>query len=105
MAAPRGMRGLALIALVAGIAGCSAAPRVGDTLSLTGTLVLKGSEPRPTPVLVRDAGEQWELQGVAPATSRQLQNRKVQARGVVTRAAAEGPLLPALRVQEIGPAR
>lgn len=99
----RAMRFLALGALLAALAGCGAAPRVGDDMSLTGTLVLKGSEPRPAPVLVRESGEQWELESVAADAARDLQNRRVRARGVVTRAPGAGPLLPALRVTGIEP--
>lgn len=89
-----------LLAAAAG-AGCSAQPRVGDALRLTGTLVLKGNEPRPTPVLVRTADEQWELQEVGADALGRLQNRRVEARGVVTRAPGHGVLLPALRVREL----
>lgn len=94
----------ALVATALAVAGCSAAPRVGDPLTLQGTLVLKGNEPRTAPVLVRSSSEQWELQQVAPATAAALQNRKVQATGVVARTAGQGPLLPALRVTHLQPA-
>jgi len=91
----------AVVATALAVAGCSAAPRVGDALTLQGTLVLKGNEPKTTPVLVRSPSEQWELQQVAPATAAALQNRKVQATGVVARTPGQGPLLPALRVTQL----
>lgn len=86
------------LAAAAALAGCSATPRVGDPLTLRGTLVLKGSAPRTTQVLVRSPSEQWELQQVSPAQSAPLQNRQVEATGVVTRAPGDGFLPPALRV-------
>jgi hypothetical protein len=89
-----------LAATLLALAGCSAAPRVGDTLALHGTLVLKGNEPVVTAVLVRGASEQWELQQVTRADSAALQNRKVQATGVVTRTASRA-VLPALRVTDL----
>lgn len=97
---PRSLRILLAAAAALALAACSAAPRLGDTLSLEGTLVLKGNAPMTVPVLVRSGTEQWELQQVAPATATALQNRKVQATGVVARTAGAGRL-PALRVSEI----
>ena len=90
-----------LVAALA-VAGCSSAPGVGDALTLHGTLVLKGNAPRTTPVLVGQDAQQWELQQVQDATATALQNRKVQARGVVTRTSQQG-LLPALRVTDLKP--
>jgi hypothetical protein len=89
-----------IAAVAVALAGCGAAPRVGDTLTLQGTLVFKGNEPVVTPVLVSDASVQWELQQVAPAAAASLQNRKVQATGVVTRTPGTG-VLPALRVTDL----
>jgi hypothetical protein len=89
-----------LAASLLALAGCSATPRVGDALTLHGTLVLKGNEPFAAAVLVRGASAQWELQQVARTAAAPLQNRKVQATGVVTRTASPG-WLPALRVTEL----
>ncbi|HEX2546907.1 MAG TPA: hypothetical protein VHL79_18640 [Ramlibacter sp.] len=93
---------LAVLLSVLALAGCNAAPRVGDTLTLHGTLVLKGNAPRTTPVLVRSDTEQWELQQVQDATATALQNRKVRASGIVGRTPQQG-LLPVLRVTALAP--
>lgn len=97
---PRVLPLLAPVLLALITAGCSAAPKVGDSLALQGTLVIKGNEPVTTPVLVRSDTEHWELQGVAPATASALQNSQVEARGRVTRAPG-GTLLPALAVTNL----
>lgn len=97
------MKRLALLAVAtlgALAGGCSVAPQVGETLTLQGTLVIKGNEPRTVAVLVRTSSEQWELQDVEPATFAALQNRKVEATGRVSRAPG-GALLPALRVNAL----
>lgn len=92
------------LAAVLAAAGCSATPVDGAAV-LEGTLVLRGNEPHVSFVLVRPAGEQWELQDVPAATGRRLQNRTVRVTGVVTRAPGGGWQLPALRVSQLQPAR
>jgi hypothetical protein len=91
---------LAAALLAVALAGCSASARVGDRLTLQGTFVLKGNEPVVTPVLVRSASQQWELQEVPRTSWVGLQNRTVQATGVVTRPESQA-LRPALRVTEL----
>lgn len=88
-------------ALALAAAGCSATPSAGTRVALEGTLVLRGNEPHTSFVLLRPDGEQWELQEVAPEAGRPLQNREVQATGVVTRPPGAGARLPALRVTQL----
>ena len=95
-------------ALVASLAflGCSTAasvPAVGDKAVLTGTVVLKGSEPMTTVVLVQADKAQWELQGVLPKSVDDLQNKTVTAEGTVLRATLSGMLLPSLKVTKLTP--
>lgn len=92
---------IAVSALALAGAGCSATPTIGASLTLEGTLVLKGNEPHVTPVLVRSATEQWELQQVAREKAATLQNTRVEAAGVVTRAPGQGSQLPALAVTSL----
>ncbi|MFL6693921.1 MAG: hypothetical protein ACJ8GO_13275 [Ramlibacter sp.] len=102
MSRNRFLAAAASLALVAA-AGCSAGPLVGSAIVLQGTLVIQGNEPVTTPVLITQGQGRWELQGAEPSRVRELQNRQVQATGIVTRRDPGGAQLPALRVSEIAP--
>jgi hypothetical protein len=95
------------IALIAAFAfsGCAATPPApGQTVTLTGKLVLKGSAPMIRPTLQVDEGNHWDLTAVDRATAIALQNRRVTVVGKVTPAGTEPTLLRSLRVTALKPA-
>lgn len=77
-----------------------AAPRVGDTLTLQGRLVMKGNDPVFIPVLVTGKG-QWELRGLDAKKALALQARPLTVTGTVLQATGAGPSLPKLEVQQV----
>jgi hypothetical protein len=89
------------VTLALAAAGCSATPAADDRLVLEGTLVLRGNEPHTSFVLLRPDGTQWELLDVSAEAGRPLQNRQVQATGVMARPPGAGLRLPALRVTQL----
>lgn len=82
----------------------AAAPRalkVGEQVTMTGRLALKGSMPMIQAVLTRETGERWELTGIPRPTAARLQNKRVTVEGKVVRAAATHMLRPSLAVSSI----
>lgn len=91
-----------VLATVALVTSCALAPGLaGDTRTLEGKLVQKGSAPMPQPVLVLQDRQQWELEDVPAPRAEALQNRTVTVEGVVVRPKKDGILLPRLRVTRL----
>lgn len=79
----------------------SPAPEVGEQVTMSGKLVIKGSMPMLQAVLTRETGERWELKGIQPLTAARLQNKRVLVEGKVVRAKASPMLLPSLTLTNI----
>lgn len=77
------------------------APVVGESVTMTGRLTIKGSMPMLQAVLTRETGERWELKGIQPLTAARLQNKKVSVQGKVVRATPTPMLLPSLTLTGI----
>lgn len=75
--------------------------KVGERVTLTGQLVIKGSMPMLQAVLIRESGERWELKDVQPMDAARLQNKAITVEGKVARNAATAMLYPSLAVTGI----
>lgn len=96
---------IAAAVAVVSMAGCAAAPAVGERLTLTGEIHIKGNEPFPTVVLETADHAVWELVGFPLERARQLTGRPTTVSGTVLRAPGADTWMPALRVQEPNPSR
>ncbi|WP_345251782.1 hypothetical protein [Pigmentiphaga soli] len=92
----------AAIAFSSSLLACAhAGPQPGDHLSLQGRLVLKGSDPLFTPVLIvaGEQGGQWELRGMERSEALRLQSTMLRVSGTVLQVGAALPAV--LRVEEV----
>lgn len=74
---------------------------VGEHVTLTGQLIIKGSMPMLQAVLIRESGERWELKGVQPMEAARWQNKPVTVDGKVERNVGTPMLYPSLTVTTI----
>ncbi|MDE0025932.1 MAG: hypothetical protein OXP69_16085 [Spirochaetaceae bacterium] len=81
-------------AAAAPVAAAPAAPAADEMIAVTGRVVVTGSDPLVTLVIVTGANEQYELVGARADPLWDLQQRRVTVRGRIVRPAS-GPGFPA----------
>ncbi len=83
------------------LGACAQATSSAESLTLEGRMVLKGSSPVFTPVLMTQSDGQWELQGLSRERGMALQSQTVVVTGKVVRAPTTGAVPPRLEVESI----
>ena len=83
------------------LSACAAKPAVGNRVSLSGMLLLKGSAPQATVLLDTGNAGQWALHGVPREALQRWQRQRVTVSGTVLRAPGGSTLPPLLQVERI----
>ncbi|WP_420995442.1 DUF5818 domain-containing protein [Cupriavidus sp. 30B13] len=92
---------LLIASLCVVLAACVHTVPAGQTLTLTGKVVVNGSALFQQPVLLTAGGEAWQLEALPAEQARALDGRAVTVTGVVLRASQPGTWAPALRVERV----
>ncbi len=83
------------------LAACVHAVPAGQSIALTGTVLVKGSALFQQPVLVTAEGGVWVLEKFPVDAAEALRGRRVDVTGTVLRANQPGTWAPAIRVERI----